>query len=245
MSARPEAVLLDFGGVLADAAPTGRSAPPELVLRVYNLIKGTLAPGRIQRSFAEGAAAYARWRDEDHPDEMPQAEVWEQFVIHDWPAPAQAWIRTSIARLSYDWAWQDWVVRPGIPDVLEFLAGADIPMAVVSNTLAGAAHRDFLDKAGLSRYFGIQVYSDEAGVRKPNPQMIWNATDFLGVSPANCWFVGDSRRRDILCARRADAGHAVLMRSARTDAEDPAAWPAPDLEVTDGHTLLTALRATS
>jgi hypothetical protein len=33
---RPGALLLDFGGVLADAPPQ-RVAPPELVLRIYNL----------------------------------------------------------------------------------------------------------------------------------------------------------------------------------------------------------------
>ena len=50
----PEAVLLDFGGVLADAP--FRAAPPELVLRIYNLLQGALTPGQIQQSLTRGGA---------------------------------------------------------------------------------------------------------------------------------------------------------------------------------------------
>lgn len=238
MVPRPVALLLDFGGVLADA-PESRSAPPELVLRIYNLTHGALSPGEIQRTLTEANAAYAGWRDEDHPDEMSQAEVWERFVLPGWPRTVSAVLRANVAKLSYDWAWRhNWALRPGIA---ELLATVDLPLAVVSNTLSGAAHRDFLAGAGVGERFAVQIYSDEAGVRKPNPQMIWNATDELGVAPEKCWFVGDSRRRDVVCARRADAGAAILMRSPRTDREDPALWPEPDALVEDGFGLLELL----
>jgi N-acetyl-D-muramate 6-phosphate phosphatase len=238
----PAALLLDFGGVLADAPPQ-RAAPPELVLRLYNLIRGALSPGEIQRSLTEAQAAYARWRDEDWPDELPQAEVWERFVIGGWPRAAQVAVRGSVAKLSYDWAWRDtWALRPGIAEMLAAAGAAGIPLAVVSNTISGAAHRDFLAKAGLGPLFRAQIYSDEAGVRKPNPQMIWAATQEIGVPAQECWFVGDSRRRDILCARRAEVAVAVLMRSPRTDREDPSGWPEPDVVVADGFGLLDLLR---
>ena len=241
MLPEPAALLLDFGGVLADAPPQ-RSAPPELVLRIFNLARSTLTPGRIQRSLTDGGVAYARWRDEDHPDELPQAEVWERFVIGDWPRPAQAVVRGSVARLSYDWTWRNnWALRPGIGDVLRAATGAGLPMAVVCNTLCGAAHRDFLAKVGVATLFGAQIYSDEAGVRKPNPQMIWNAADELGVPAPGCWFVGDSRQRDLVCARRADVCAAILMRSGRT--EQPGEWPEPDAIVDDGFGLLELLGA--
>jgi FMN phosphatase YigB (HAD superfamily) len=238
MVARPAALLLDFGGVLADAPPQ-RAAPPELVLRLYNLTRGALSPGEIQRSLTEGHAAYARWRDEDWPDELPQAEVWERFVIGGWPRAAQVAVRGSVAKLSYDWSWRHaWALRPGIAGMLAAAEASGIPMAVVSNTLSGAAHRDFLARAGVGRLFGAQIYSDEAGVRKPNPQMIWHAAGELGVPAEGCWFVGDSRQRDIVCARRAEVAVAVLMRSARTDREDPDAWPEPDATISDGYGLM-------
>jgi FMN phosphatase YigB (HAD superfamily) len=217
---KPAAVLLDFGGVLADAPY--RAERPDLVLHLYNLIESALSPGRIQQSLIDGAAAYARWRDEDWPDELPQREVWERFVIHDWPPLAQARVRGAVGRLSYYWAWREgWALRPGIRDFLTVCAGRGIPLAVVSNTL---------------------IYSDEAGVRKPNPQMIWNATDALNVAPASCWFVGDSKRRDIACARRADIGTAILMPSGRKDSGGT--QPDADAVVTDGHELQDLLSGT-
>jgi len=238
---RPGALLLDFGGVLADAPPV-RAAPPELVLRLFNLVQGRLTPGEIQRSLTEGAAAWARWRDEDWPDELPQAEVWERFVIGGWPAFDQVAVRGAIKSLSYDWAWRnDWALRPGIASFVSAAHELAVPLAVVSNTLSGAAHRDFLAKAGIGHLFRTQIYSDEAGVRKPNPQMIWAATDEMAISPRTCWFVGDSRRRDILCARRADVARAILMPSARTATEDPARWPRPDDIVADGDGLAALL----
>jgi FMN phosphatase YigB (HAD superfamily) len=239
---RPGALLLDFGGVLADAPPQ-RSAPPALVLRIYNLCRGALTPGEIQRSLTAGAAAWARWRDEDWPDELSQAEVWERFVLPGWPPAAQVPVRGAVKKLSYDWAYRDnWQLRPGIVDTLCVARDADIPLAVVSNTLSGAAHRDFLRKAEISHFFAAQIYSDEAGVRKPNPQMIWNATDDLGVPPESCWFVGDTPRRDILCARRADVAMAILMTSPRTTAEPPGRWPLPDETVADGFELCQLLQ---
>jgi FMN phosphatase YigB (HAD superfamily) len=239
MLPRPAALLLDFDGVLAEAPPR-RAAPPELVLRLFNLTRHALSPGLIQRSLTEGAAAYARWRADDPPDELPQADIWERFVIADWPPTAQAYVRTAIGKLSYDWTWRnDWSLRPGMTESLAAAAAAGLPMAVVSNTLCGAAHRDFLAKAGVGRLFGAQVYSDETGVRKPNPQMIWTATGRLGVPAEPCWFVGDSRPRDIVCARRADVRTAVLMRSRHT--EPPGEWPEPDATVEDGFGLLALL----
>ena len=237
---RPGALLLDFGGVLADA-PAQRAAPPALVLRIYNLSRGALTPGEIQRALTDGASAWARWRDEDWPDELSQAEVWERFILPGWPPAAQVPVRGAVKKLSYEWTYRDnWEIRPGIREALCAFRDATIPLAVVSNTLSGAAHRDFLIKTGISDFFVVQVYSDEAGVRKPNPQMIWNATDELGVPPESCWFVGDTPRRDILCARRADVALAILMRSARTATEPTG--PSPDETVTDGFELRDLLQ---
>jgi len=238
----PVALLLDFGGVLADA-PRQDPAPPALVLRLYNLTGGALSPGEINRSLVAGHHAYGAWRDEDHPDELAHVETW-RFVTSGWPPRAQEAVRRNAGKLSYEWARRsNWALRPGIPEALRAARAANLPMAVVSNTMCGAAHRDFLAKAGVGGLFAAQIYSDEAGVRKPNPEMIWQATRELGVPTDECWFVGDSRQRDIVCARRADTAAAILMRSPRTDGEDPAAFPAPDATVDDGFGLRDLLPA--
>jgi HAD superfamily hydrolase (TIGR01549 family) len=243
MLSAPVAVLFDFGGVLADA-PAQDPAPPALVLRLFNVTEGAVSPGEINRSLTAGHAAYAAWRDEDHPEELSHAELWQRFVTSGWPAPARDAVRRQATKLTYDWAWREtWALRPGIPEALRAVRAANLPMAVVSNTMCGAAHRDFLTKAGVGGLFAAQIYSDEAGVRKPNPEMIWRAARELGVPVGQCWFVGDSRQRDVVCARRAETAAVILMRSPRTDREDPAAFPEPDAEVADGLGLRDLLPA--
>ncbi len=241
----PGGLLLDFGGVLADA-PAGGAASPEMVRRIGEVIGGVLPAERIAADLIEGARAYSLWRDEisasAEPIELPHNRVWADFVTHGWPEQARTAVEREATSLAYAWTWRDeWQVRPGIPEALRAVAEAGVPMAVVSNSLCGAAHRDFLAGAGLSGLFVVEFYSDETGLRKPNPRFAELAAEAIGVPIGECWFVGDSLHRDIACARRAGTGAAVLMRSPRTDREPDHPELTPDARVEDGHGLLALL----
>ncbi|GIJ24318.1 HAD family hydrolase [Micromonospora lutea] len=237
----PRALLLDFGGVLADA-PRQPTAPPDLVRRLFDLAGGAVSAEQIAADLTEGSTAYARWRDDvgrsDDPIELPHARVWADFVTPTWPAQARTAVDEAATPLAYAWAWRsEWQVRPGIPEALRAATDAGLPMAVVSNALCGAAHRDFLAAAGLSGLLVAEFYSDEVGRRKPNPRLAWMAADAVGVPIGDCWFVGDSVQRDVACARRAGAGAAILMRSPRTDREPAHPDLRPDARIEDGHGL--------
>ncbi|MDG4765086.1 HAD family hydrolase [Solwaraspora sp. WMMD406] len=237
----PRALLLDFGGVIVEA-PVRTPQPLKLIDRLHELAGGELTAEEIRRALVDGQREYAAWRDrvgnDPHPAEYSHAQVWQEFITSGWPAAARAAVIQEATALSYDWTWQpNWQVRPGIRDTLDAATDAGVPVAVVSNTLCGAAHRDYLLQVGLADRFAVQIYSDEAGVRKPHPEMAWLAARRLGVPAAHCWFVGDSRARDIPCARRAGTGAAILMVSARTDREPALPEGTPDATVTDGHGL--------
>lgn len=245
----PYALLWDFGGVLADA-PRQSPAPAAVVRRLFTLVNGTVSTERIANDLARGTRSYAAWRDEvgrgGEPTELPHTRVWADFVTHTWPQPAREAVEREATSLAYAWTWRaEWQVRPGIPEALQAAAEAGLPMAVVSNALCGAAHRDFLATAGLSERFTAEFYSDEAGPRKPNPRLAHLAADALGVPIRGCWFIGDSVHRDIVCARRAGTGAAILMRSPRTDREPPHPDIRPDARVEDGNELLALLRRSS
>lgn len=98
---------------------------------------------------------------------------------------------------------------------------------------------DVNPRAGVAGRFAARFYSDEQGIRKPNPELARRAAAALGVDPAGCWFVGDTRSRDVLVARRAGLGAAVLMRSPRTDPDGAE----PDAEVADPRELHSLLAA--
>ncbi|MEU4567569.1 HAD family hydrolase [Micromonospora sp. NPDC023956] len=241
----PSGLLIDFGGVLADA-PRRPDAPPELVRRLSRLVGDAVPAGQIARDLGDGVRAYAVWRDEvgrdGDPVELGHAQMWNEFVTRTWPAAARAAVEREATPLAYALTWREqWAVRPGIPEALRAAADAGLPMAVASNTLCGAAHRDFLTAAGLSGLFAAQLYSDEAGPRKPNPELAHRASQAIGVPVGQCWFIGDSVHRDIVCARRAGARAAILMRSPRTDREPPLPEVVPDAVVDDGHGLLALL----
>ncbi|MFG1918118.1 HAD-IA family hydrolase [Micromonospora sp. NPDC048898] len=242
----PAALLLDFGGVLVESPRPQPAAPPALVQRLHALTGQTVPIDTIVRDITDGSRRYSRWRDdtsrEQGPVEVAHERVWEDFITPSWPDAAREAVRREALSLSYAWAWGDeWTVRDGIAEALRTAAAGGIPMVVVSNAISGAAHRDFLASAGLGPLFAAEVYSDEAGIRKPNPELAWRAADAIGVSIGKCWFVGDMVDRDIACARRAGAGAAILMRSSRTARAQPTSEAEPDVIIDDGFGLLDLL----
>jgi HAD superfamily hydrolase (TIGR01549 family) len=248
---RPRALLLDFGGVLVeDVHRAGWAA--DLGMTVHTLLNARRVTGasaeEIAADLAAGLAAYERWCDGVSrpyaPTEVGHEQFWADFIAPDWPAAAREVVLAHSAALCRRLGElrNQWRVRPGVAEVLEYAAGQGTQLAVVSNTLSGAVHRDFLERAGLADRFAVQLYSDEVGVRKPNPELILRATRSLAVDPDQCWFVGDTRSRDVRCGRRARVAVTVLMRSSRTLAEPPTPIE-PDHEVADPIELLDLLRA--
>ena len=76
---------------------------------------------------------------------------------------------------------QERATRPGMEDLFDAAEEFGVPVAVVSNALSGAVHRDYMQVTGLDKRVALQVYSDEVQVRKPNPEMIFIATRALGI----------------------------------------------------------------
>ena len=100
-------------------------------------------------------------------------------------------------------------MRAGVRDTLDLAREEGIASAVVSNTLCGAAMRQFLEHSGIADHFAAQIYSDEVGIRKPHPRMAHLALDALGVPADAAWFIDDQLSRGILCARRAGVATAI------------------------------------
>ena len=82
-------------------------------------------------------------------------------------------------------------VFPGVPDMLEALAGAGIRMGVVTSK-RGALARRGLEVCGIGRFFEFALGSDEYMGHKPDPEPILAGCKRLGLSPASCVYVGDS-----------------------------------------------------
>lgn len=248
MATIPRALLLDFGGVIVDdlRRPTWADELAETVHTLLSARGAASAPvADVAADLAGGLAAYSLWSEGMSrpyaPAELSHEQFWADFVAADWPPAAREVVLSHAAALCHRLGEvrHRWRVRAGMPDLLAQAAGRGILLAVVSNSLYGSVHRDFLERAGLADRFAVQLYSDEVGVRKPNPEIALRAARALSVPPVECWFVGDTRSHDVRCARRARLGRAILMRSESTG-PGPAGL-APDAEVPDPVALAALL----
>lgn len=88
-------------------------------------------------------------------------------------------------------------VDPDARDVVEDLARQGIVLAVISNTLRtpGVVLGQILDRAGL--VFKVLTFSDEYGIRKPDPQIFKLTLARMGVAPEHAVHVGDDPILDV------------------------------------------------
>lgn len=96
-------------------------------------------------------------------------------------------------------------VDSGARPALERLRASGVMLALVSNTMRtpGATLRTMLDRFGLLACFAHTTFSDEVGIRKPDPEIFALTLRAIGVEPAAAVHVGDDAVLDVHGARAA------------------------------------------
>ena len=105
---------------------------------------------------------------------------------------------------------------PAAHDILEALTDRGLPWAVATSSLPDDA-RESVQSLGLR---AMPLICDGADVEhaKPAPDLLLKAADLLGVSPADAWYVGDSRW-DVLAAREAGMRAIAVLTGATGESE--------------------------
>jgi HAD superfamily hydrolase (TIGR01509 family) len=87
-----------------------------------------------------------------------------------------------------------------MPAVADVLPQISLPMAVWANTrcATGEDVREFLERAGIGKYFETVVTSVDAGFRKPAPEFFEFALSECGVTREEVLFVGNQLNTDVL-----------------------------------------------
>jgi HAD superfamily hydrolase (TIGR01662 family) len=249
---QPRALLLDFGGVVVSTTAREDWAQT-LADTVLHLAAGAgfdLDRDLVEQSLRTGRSALSLWKNassrRQEPRELAPGEIVEDFLLSDLPRPARRALALDAARIlaAKSRAVSDHHVRPGIPELLALARDRGIGLGIVSNAHAGGAHREILREKGLDGYVGVQVYSDEVGIRKPHPGMIRLAAEALGADPHETWYVGDTVDRDVVAGRRAGAGRVIITRDRRTDHPPFPVADTPDLILDTPAGLLDELRRT-
>ena len=246
----PAALLLDFGGVLVTSTrPEHWEA--EVAHTIVTLLDGHAQTPSLQRITADVAAsatAAKSWRNAMSrpyaPAELSHETYVLDFIAGDWPAAVREALQPHCAKICYavNDAAEHRTLRNGTVELLEWAAAQELPVVVVSNALSGAVHRDFLANANLTELMTAELYSDELGIRKPNPELLIQGAAAAGVGVAECWYVGDHLDRDVLCGARAGIGVNVLMDDPAKSARPFAVPVTEDLAVADPAELLTVLQ---
>jgi FMN phosphatase YigB (HAD superfamily) len=136
-----------------------------------------------------------------------------------------------------------YVATDGAADALELLAARGVALGIVSNrgtALPGALVARDMAREGLADFFPAEavVWSDEAGARKPEPEIFVRALRALGVPPWQAAHVGNRKAQDVAGARW--LGMVTIRYTGRKD--DTEAGPEADVVIDDFAELGAAVR---
>lgn len=237
----PRLLALDVGGVIVETGPAddwGRVFAEELLDGAH----GAYLPDSdwVAAELVEGRARHSAWKEADRNGvELDDEQLWALLTSPAWGEALLDHIADDRARLTAALCltWETRVVRPGIGRLLDECDRAGTDVCVVSNTISGRAYRTILADNGFGGCFASVAFSDEVGIRKPDPRLLRHAVERAGGDPSTTWYVGDTYRRDVACGRRAGVAKTILMRSARTE-PPPEHGPIPDAIVADPAELL-------
>ncbi|MFZ2526893.1 MAG: HAD-IA family hydrolase [Rhodococcus sp. (in: high G+C Gram-positive bacteria)] len=250
---RPRALLLDFGGVVFETSkrPEGRAELARLYGRVLDDAGFEIPHDRLAASIDAGLAALKYWKNASsrrlEPVELTHRQVITDFMVSDLPEGARELLASRARELvrAQNRLISDHHLRPGVRELLTWCREHGVRPGIVSNAHSGASHREILAEHGLADAFGVQIYSDEVGIRKPHPDMLTLAADALGADVGDCWYVGDTQDRDVVAGRRADAGAVIVTRCHHTDSPPFRVHDRADAVMDTPAQLLEILRCTS
>ena len=96
-------------------------------------------------------------------------------------------------------------LNPDVPEVLRRFKDQSKLVGLICNTglTPGTAIRRYLEEEGVARYFDLMVFSDEVGIRKPDPGVFRLVARKFKVSALNIVHIGDNLRVDVWGAKNA------------------------------------------
>ena len=195
---RPQAVLFDLDGTLADTAPDLAFALNQ-TLRHFG--RSALPFEAIRPVVSHGGSALIRLGFGIQPEE-PGFEDRRQYLLEVY---AQHLCRET--RLF-----------EGMPEVLDTLETQDIGWGVVTNKPAWLTDPLMAGLKLAARTPAI-VSGDTCAHSKPHPEPILHACELLGRPASRCWYVGDAGRD--MQAGRAAGCHTIGATFGYICPEDP------------------------
>lgn len=152
--------------------------------------------------------------------EASEKELWTKWMLPDYPYERIAPISGKLTRL-----WRDHdgrrVPRPDVSTVVKELARRGYVLGIIANTITETEIPDWMETDGLTDYFKAVVLSSKVAIRKPNPEIYWEAARRVSVDPCKCAYVGDNPVRDVEGCRAAGFGMMIIFLEPDTLKKEP------------------------
>ncbi len=163
--------------------------------------------------------------------EACEKELWTRWLLPDYPPERIAPLAGRLTRL-----WRDHdgrrIPRPDARSTIIELDRRGYILGIIANTITETEIPDWMEADGVAPYFRAVVLSSKIALRKPNPEIYWEAARRVGVEPAKCAYVGDNPVRDVQGTQAAGFGLMVLFMEPATLAKEP-----PNIEVKPDYTI--------
>ncbi len=221
-----EAILFDIGGTLRGSKKKTDSEKIELVEGIVKILKTDIPPDQFAQLLTKRNDTYTHWSRETHI-ELDEVGQWTKWLLPDWPSNQ---IKAHVHDIHKIWR-QATAVRPVFPatrEVVLELFDRGYRLGVVSNTVSSTEVPGILNDLGISGCFEVVILSCVVGIRKPNPEILLEATSRMDINPEKCAYIGNKLDRDVDSSRKAGFSKSVILLDPNDDDQftnDPALSP--------------------
>ncbi|MEO6154473.1 MAG: phosphoglycolate phosphatase [Thermomonas sp.] len=197
----PRLVLFDLDGTLLDSAPD--------MLATVNRMRAARGQGPmpladLRPHVSRGSRAMSAAAFPELGGEVSPAMIREFLDIYE----------TELGRSS--------VLFDGVAELLEAIEADGARWGIITNKPEYLA-KQVMPQLGWESRCAILLGGDSLPKRKPDPLPLLHAAELLGVSIADCVYVGDDQR-DIDAARAAGMRSVVALWGYRGEDEQPDGW---------------------
>ena len=213
-----EAIFLDVGNTLRIVMED-----PEFMRQAREDLMSLVGATESEEQFF--AALNTRWKAYRQQSkstllEACERDLWTKWLLPDYPRERIAPLAGRLTRL-----WRDHdgrrIPRADAKSTIVELDRRGYILGIIANTITETEIPDWMEADGVTKYFKAVVLSSKVALRKPNPEIYWEAARRVGVEPAKCAYVGDNPVRDVQGTQAAGFGMMILFVEPATLAKEP------------------------
>lgn len=213
-----KAIFFDMGWTLRHTVkdPIQQQAWLEKIIVLTGL---PWSPAEMGKQFTERALAYKKWGEESLVELCP-TDLWLDWMLPELP---REFVQANAIEMNRYWrkAIGEGQLVPHATEVVRELFQRGYRLGIISNTVSSEETPNLVKKFGIDQYFEITILSCNFGKRKPDPSIFHAATDWMGVAPSNCAYVGDQIDRDIYGSKHAGFNLAIQIKHAQDKQDTP------------------------